>query len=108
MLAAVPADAAGKFTVVDAGHGRVALRTVDGRLLSVGPGGRMTMARSEPAATTTFQWMENVYGDLILLSLETHRYLNIDPATGAITADQVGPAPDRRDGSCFTWNAGEP
>lgn len=107
-LAAVPAGAAGRFTVVDAGLGRVALRAADGRLLSAGPDGRVTLAQDGPAAAATFQWIENVYGDLVLLSLETHRYLNINAATGAVTADRAGPEPDRCDGTCLDWNDQEP
>jgi beta-xylosidase len=105
-LAAVPAGAAGRFKVLAAGLGRVALRAEDGRLVAAGAGG-VKLAGGPPDRAATFQWMENVYGDLLLLSLATHRYLRIDPATGAITADHPGPAPDRRDGACFAWQAPE-
>lgn len=101
-LAAVPAESAGAFTVIDVGAGRVALRTADGRWVAV-ENGRLTLVRGEPTTATNFQWIENVYGDLILLSLATDRYVRIDPATGALSADCVGPAPDRRDGACLTW-----
>jgi xylan 1,4-beta-xylosidase len=106
-LAAGPVDQAGRFAVVDCGLGRVALRADDGRWLTVTPAGgqaRVTLAGGTPSPASTFQWMENFYGDLMLLSLATDRYLRVDPATGAITADHPGPAPDRRDGSCFDWN----
>jgi hypothetical protein len=39
----------------------------------------------------------------MLLSLETHRHLRVEPASGAISADRAGPDPDRADGSCFDW-----
>lgn len=104
-LTSVPTAAAAAFTVVDCGLGRVALRAADGRLLAVQPGsaGSVTLMEREPGAETNFQWTENVYGDLNLLSLATNRYLRIHPDTGALSADQPGPAPDRSDGSCFDW-----
>ena len=36
-------------------------------------------AAKEPKAQ--WQWMENVYGDLMLMSLGTHRFLRIDAET---------------------------
>ncbi len=110
-LAAGSADKAGRFAVVDRGLGRVALRADDGRWLTVmnmDGQSRVTLAAGSPAAASTFQWMENFYGDLMLLSVATDRFLRVDPATGAITADHPGPAPDRHDGSCFDWNDHEP
>jgi beta-xylosidase len=110
-LAAVPVDKAGRFTAVDCGQGRVALRAGDGRWLTVSPAGegsKITLAAGSLSSATTFQWIENVYGDLMLLSLATDRYLRIDPATGVITADHPGPAPDRHDGSCFDWKDHQP
>jgi hypothetical protein len=102
-LAAVTNAAASRFTVLDAGLGRVSLRADDGRLVSV-ESDRVTLTRGAPNQATTFQWIENVYGDLMLLSLSTNRYLRIDPGSGAITADHAGPEPDRHDGSCFDWS----
>ncbi len=101
-LSATPAAAASQFTVLDGGLGRVALRAGDGRLISV-EHNKVALTRGEQSKATTFQWIENVYGDLVLLSLSTNRYLRIDPVSGAITADHAGPAPGRRDGSCFDW-----
>jgi len=99
-FAAVPATEAAAFTVVDRGLGRVVLRAADSRLLTVTAGA--------PGATTDFQWTENVYGDLMLLSLATNRYLRVDPTTGSLSADQPGPAPTRDDGSCFDWTEAAP
>ena len=106
-LVSVPADKAARFTVIDAGLGRVALRADDGRLIGV-VDDRVALVRGEIAAATTYQWTETVYGDLILMSLATHRHLRINPESGAISADHPGPAPDRSDGSCFDWNSLEP
>lgn len=91
-----------QFNVVDRGLGRVALQTDAGYVSVVSPE-QVTLKTDPPGDDETFQWIENVYGDLILMSLTTHRYLRIDPAGGAITADHPGPKPDRKDGSCFTW-----
>lgn len=87
VLAAVPAAEAGVFTVVDRGLGRVALRA--NGLTDNGP---------------EYVWTENVYGDLMLLSLVTNQHLRIHPRAGVLSADHPGPAPDRQDGSCFDWN----
>ncbi|ATC66047.1 glycoside hydrolase [Nibricoccus aquaticus] len=102
-FASVPADKAARFTVIDAGLGRVALRVEDGRLVGVA-GERVELVRGEVSAATSFQWTETVYGDLILMSLVTHRHLRIAPESGGISADHPGPAPDRGDGSCFEWS----
>lgn len=106
----VPVIASGRFTVVDGGLGRVALRAGDGRLLTVRTidgKSRLALIEGTVSPATTFQWIENVYGDLMLLSLATDRYLRVDSSTGEITADHPGPAPDRRDGSCFDWKETE-
>jgi hypothetical protein len=105
-LTAVPVAKAARFTVVDCSLGRVALRADDGRLLAVTESGgqsRLVLTGEAVSAATTYQWTENVYGDLLLLSVATGRYVRVDPATGAITADHAGPAPDRHDGSGFDW-----
>jgi xylan 1,4-beta-xylosidase len=54
-------------------------------------------------AAQAFQWTENVYGDLMLLSLATHQHLRVDSASGVAAADHPGLRPDREDGSCFVW-----
>jgi hypothetical protein len=58
----------------------------------------------EATEAETFQWTETPYGDLVLLSLASHRHLRIDPASGTVAADQPGPTPDRSDGSCLSWS----
>jgi xylan 1,4-beta-xylosidase len=93
------------FHLVDRGLGRVALRTAHG-LVSVDTAGgasRVVVKQAEATDAETFQWVETPYGDLALLSLVTHRYLRIDPATGALSADHPGPEPGRADGAQFRW-----
>lgn len=94
-----------QFKVVDRGLGRVALQWGDKFISVASPGdkGQVTLKAGRPTDAETFQWTENVYGDLILLSLATHRHLRIEPGSGAVTANHPGPKPDRKDGSCFTW-----
>ena len=109
--AALPLAGAETLLVIDRGLGRVALRTADGRYLSVeAPGGpgQVTLHEGEPADAETWQWTETVYGDLILMSLVTHRHLRVDPATGGLVANHPGPLPDRKDGSCFDWSIAAP
>lgn len=104
--AALPLAGAEILRVIDRGLGRVALRTAEDRYVSVeapGDAGQVTLREGAPTDAETWQWTENVYGDLMLMSLVTHRHLRVDPATGALVANHPGPLPDRKDGSCFDW-----
>jgi len=93
------------FTVVDRGLGRVALRAGN-RFLSVTPLSDSTSTLSLRAGTPsdgeTFQWMETLYGDLMLMSLETHRYLRLEP-DGRVSSDSRGAEPDPNDGTALRW-----
>jgi len=90
------------FKVLDRGKGRIALQTDSGQYLSVADGGvRVTSAK--PGDAETFQWVDLQRGDTLLLSLATHRYLAVPKTPGPVVADHPGPAPDRKDGSCFKW-----
>ena len=98
-------EGATRFIVVDRGLGRVALQAGD-RFVSVAASrdnARVGLKHGEPGDSETFQWTENVYGDLNLLSLATHRHVRIDLESGEIFADSPGPKPDRKDGTCFIW-----
>ena len=44
-------------------------------------------------------------GDLLLLSLSSHRHLRINPEQHVVTADAPGAQPDRKNGSSLTWRA---
>jgi beta-xylosidase len=96
------------FVVEDRRLGRVALRTPSGYLSvdTTGASSRVILRPGAPRESETFQWVETPYGDLALLSLATHRYLRIDPASGSVTADHPGPEPGRDDGSQFAWSSG--
>jgi xylan 1,4-beta-xylosidase len=94
------------FDVVDRGLGRVALRVPGGFVAvdTTGGRGRVVVRSGAPGDAGTFQWEETLYGDLALLSLATHRYLRVDPVTGALSADHPGPEPGRADGAQLRWS----
>jgi xylan 1,4-beta-xylosidase len=109
-LVAIPAKGPSTVTVpaslkiVDQGLGRIALKSNNGFISVASPDGKkMTIKTGDPAEPETFQWVENVYGDLMLMSLTSNRHVRLDKTTGAVTADHPGPKPDRKDGSCLTW-----
>jgi beta-xylosidase len=91
-----------QFKVIDRGLGRVALQSPRGFLSVDSADGQIKWKAGKPADAETFQWTENVYGDLMLLSLTTHRHLRLESG-GAIFADHPGAKPDRKDGSCLAW-----
>jgi xylan 1,4-beta-xylosidase len=60
--------------------------------------------KEEKGEASLFQWQDMLRGDLMLMSLATHKYLFADPNARSLTsADAAGARPDRKDGSCFTW-----
>jgi len=96
------------FKIIDKGNGRIALQSVaDGGFVTVKSLGMMADVRIEPQEqgdASTFQWQDMLRGDLMLMSLKTHRYLFADPNARSLTsADAAGCRPDRKDGSCFAW-----
>jgi xylan 1,4-beta-xylosidase len=90
------------FTVVDRNLGRVALRTGDA-YVSVAPDGTVSLRAGAPGRAETFQWIETFTGELILMSLETNRYLRADFGDGSLHADSPGPEPDGPAGVRFDW-----
>jgi xylan 1,4-beta-xylosidase len=98
-------DGERRFTVVDRGLGRVALRAGN-RFLTVTPlsdsTSMLSLRAGTPSSGETFQWMETLYGDLMLMSLETHRYLRLEP-DGRVSSDSRGAEPDPNDGTALRW-----
>jgi xylan 1,4-beta-xylosidase len=90
------------FRVVDRSQGRIALQTASSQYLSVGEAG-VGVTSAKPTDAETFQWVDLQRGDMLLLSLKTHRYLVAPKRPGPVTGDHPGPANDRKDGSCFRW-----
>jgi beta-xylosidase len=101
-------DGRSRFTVVDRGLGRVALRA-GARWLSVSSTSDSTSAVSlrggPPGDGETFQWIETPYGDLTLMSLATHRYLRLE-ADGSVTGDGLGAEPDPASPELLRWSDG--
>jgi xylan 1,4-beta-xylosidase len=97
---ALAIEKASVFRVVERGSGRVSLQTPAGAHVSVATDGQVSLKTGRPGDAETFQWVDLQRGDVLLLSLATHRYLRM---AKAVTADHPGPAPDRKDGSCFRW-----
>ncbi|MDB5277870.1 MAG: glycosyl hydrolase, family 43 [Ferruginibacter sp.] len=96
------------FRVLDRGNGRIALQSVvDSGFVTVkGLGGmaEVRIEKEEKGDASLFQWQDMLRGDLMLMSIATHRYLFADPNAKSLTsADAAGTRPDRKDGSCFTW-----
>jgi xylan 1,4-beta-xylosidase len=97
-----------QFRVLDRGNGRIALQSVSGGGFVVvkGLGGmaEVRIEKEEKGAASLFQWQDMLRGDLMLMSIATHRYLFADPHQGSLlSADSPGTRPDRQDGSCFEW-----
>jgi len=100
-----------RFRIEDCGHGRVALFseryqavlgvTVPGLTGDV----RIRRGLQQPGAAESFQWIDQLRGDVTLLSLATHRYICSAPGdVGPVSAQHTGPRADRTDGSCFRWD----
>ncbi|HEX7651919.1 MAG TPA: family 43 glycosylhydrolase [Verrucomicrobiae bacterium] len=96
------------FRVQDLGLGRVALQAADGRFVSVNPDGvgLRDLAGAAPGVGESFQWINLLRGDTMLMSLTNHRYLSTQPhLPGRVTAEAAGPTPARLGGECFKWQA---
>ena len=107
--ASVPTKAA-QFQVVDQGLGRVALQAGNGRFVSAAGAGAILkdLAGKQPGNAETFQWINLMRGDTMLLSLVNHRYLATKPnEPGPVTITTTGPTPARKRGECFKWRVVE-
>ena len=90
------------FKIVDMGLGRAALRR-GSSYVSVHADGTTVIAKTTPSTAETFQWMETPTGDLVLMSLQTDRYLRLDAGDGSVKADSPSPQSDGLDGARFKW-----
>jgi xylan 1,4-beta-xylosidase len=96
---------AAPIRLIDRGLGRVSLERT-GEVLTVQPDGRVAFAaKSSSSPGQVFQWMETLSGEVVLMSLRTHRYLRVSSAAGLLLADSPGPTPDGKDGTRFWWRA---
>jgi xylan 1,4-beta-xylosidase len=95
-----------RFRVVNLGKGRVALKTGNGQFVSTAGEGVVLkdLAGKAPGDAESFQWVNLMRGDTMLMSLANHRYLVTKPnKPGPVTVSATGPQPDRKDGACFKW-----
>ena len=113
-LVNVMADAAGavppgsRFQVIDLGKGRVALKAANGRFVSAAGEAvvLVDLAGKSPGHAESFQWVNLLRGDTMLMCLSNHRYLATRPnAPGPVTVTATGPSPARKNGECFKWEA---
>jgi xylan 1,4-beta-xylosidase len=102
---AVPANA--KFQIIDLGLGRVMLKASNGDVLSVvGPDNVIfkNLGAAKASDAETFQWVNLMRGDTMLMSLTNHQYLASKPNTSArVTANALGASPARKSGAEFKW-----
>jgi hypothetical protein len=95
-----------RFKVVDLGKGRVALKAGNGLFVSAAGESVVLkdLARKAPGDAESFQWVNLMRGDTMLMSLTNHRYLATKSNNpGPVTVSATGPQPDRKDGACFKW-----
>jgi xylan 1,4-beta-xylosidase len=113
-LVSVPADAAApdfqnvRFQVIDLGKGRVALKTANGRFVSATEQtvALKDLAGGKPGLAESFQWVNLMRGDTMLMSLTNHRYLATQPNDpGPVTVAATSSIAARKGGACFKWRA---
>jgi beta-xylosidase len=105
---AVPQNA--KFQVIDVGLGRVALKAANGKVVSAGESGVVLkdLAGAQCGNAESFQWVNLMRGDTMLMSLTNHRYLATNPnSPGPVTANALGASAARKSGAEFKWKAVE-
>ncbi|MEN6578491.1 MAG: glycoside hydrolase 43 family protein [Phycisphaerales bacterium] len=100
-----------KFQVIDLGLGRVALKASNGKVLSVADTERVVLkdlGDAKPGDAESFQWVNLMRGDTMLMSLANHRYVATQPHNpGPVTVTATGPQPARKGGAEFKWKAVE-
>jgi xylan 1,4-beta-xylosidase len=115
-LVNVAADSTGtteqktKFQVVDLGKGRVALKATNSRFVSVNVEkvSLKDLAGKTPGIAESFQWVNLMRGDTMLMSLTNHRYLATKPnEPRQVNVSATGPNPARKGGACFKWEVVE-
>jgi beta-xylosidase len=102
---AAPANV--KFQVVDVGLGRVALKAADGKVVSVAAPDSVVLkdlAGGKPGDAESFQWVNLLRGDTMLMVQTNHQYLATKPnSPGPVTANGLGATAARKSGAEFKW-----
>jgi xylan 1,4-beta-xylosidase len=99
-----------RFQVIDLGKGRVALKAGNGRFVSAAEEAVVLkdLAGQTPGNAESFQWVNLLRGDTMLMSLTSHRYLATKPnSPGPVTVTALGPTAARKGGECFKWRVVE-
>jgi beta-xylosidase len=97
-----------RFQVVDLGRGRVALKVANGRFVFAAEEGvtLKDLAGKAPGDAESFQWVNLMRRDIMLMALTNHRYLATKPnAPGPVGFNATGPSPARKGGAEFRWKA---
>jgi xylan 1,4-beta-xylosidase len=97
-----------KLLVVDLGKGQVALKAANDRFVSAAGEAVVLkdLSGQNPGKEESFQWVNLMRGDTMLMSLTNHRYLATKPnEPGPVTVSAAGPTPARKSGECFKWKA---
>ncbi len=105
---AAPQDA--KFQVIDLGLGRVAMKAANGKVVSVGAKGVVLkdLAGAKCGNAESFQWVNLMRGDTLLMSLTNHQYLATKPnSPGPVTASALGAGAARKSGAEFKWKVAD-
>ena len=108
--AADNAPANAKFQVIDLGLGRVVLKAGNGKVVSIANDDVVLkhLGDAKPVNAESFQWVNLMRGDTMLMSLTNHRYLATKPnSPGPVTVSATGPNPARKGGACFKWKVVE-
>ena len=96
-----------KFQVIDLGLGRVSLKAANGKVISVASSESVILkdlAGSKPGDAESFQWVNFVRGDTMLMTLTNHQYLATKPNNpGPVTANALDVSPGRKSGAEFKW-----
>jgi len=96
-----------QFRVHDRGQGRIALEALDGSgfvtVTGAGLSADVRLMKKETEGSL-FMWQDMLWGQCMLLSLKTNRFIGLDPRTDEpYSADWPGTIPNRKDGTVFSW-----
>lgn len=100
-----------RFKVLDRGNGKVVLKAMNGTgyvtVAGLGMSGDLRLSPEE-TEDCLFLWQDMLHGQCMLLSLKTHRYVGLDPASGEpYAADWAGTSASRSGGTVFQWEDAE-
>jgi len=100
-----------RFQVVDLGLGRIALKASNGAFVSVADPEHVILkdlGKAKPGDAETFQWVNLMRNDTMLMTLTNNQYLATKPKTdGPVTANAFGATGHRKSGAEFKWKVAE-